>query len=133
MRYCQEADRQSAFNEVEPAPPAHEASDKLAQRGNSLSLIGCTPEEQDSHERPEPDHRMEEAIPDHIHVHGCEGRRGQPVGEHLVPLQDLMQDNAIDKASQADAEDNPCTLRFPVRDACLHTAVLRLAMLSDAG
>jgi len=44
------------------------------------------------------DHRMKEPIPDHIHVPGFEGRRGQPVGEHVVPLQDLVQDNAIDKA-----------------------------------
>jgi hypothetical protein len=49
-----------------------------------------------------------------------------------VPLLNLVQDNPIDEASQADAEDYRCTLRFPVRDVCRHRAVLRLAMIADA-
>jgi hypothetical protein len=86
-------------------------------------MICRAPEKKDPHERYQPDHRMKQPIPHHIHVHGFEGRRGHPVGDHVVPLQDLVQDNAIDKAPQADAEHNACTLRFPMRDASCHREV----------
>ena len=86
------------FDEVEPAPPKDQPSDKLAQRRNPLPMIRRAPEDKDSHERHQPDHRMKEPIPDHIHLHGFERCRGHPVGEHVVPLQELVQDNTIDKA-----------------------------------
>jgi hypothetical protein len=89
------------------------------------------PEQKDSHKRHEPDRRMKQPIPDHIHMHSFEGRRGYPIGEHVVPLHDLVQDNAIDKASQADAEQNRCTLRFPVWDTCRHRDVPRLVVTPD--
>jgi hypothetical protein len=115
-----------AFHEVEPAPAEDEASNKLAQKGNPLPMICRAPEEQDPRECHQPDPRMKQPIPDHIHVHGFEGGWGHPIGEHMVPLQDLVQDNPINKASQANAKYNSCVLRFPVRDVCRHRDVLTL-------
>jgi hypothetical protein len=111
------------FHEVEPAPPAEQASDKLAHKGNPLPMIRRTPEEQDPHERYQPHDRMKQPIPHHVDMHSFEGGWGHPVGNHVVPLHDLVQDNAINKASQANAKYNSCVLRFPVRDVCRHRDV----------
>ena len=73
------------FHEVEPASPKQQLANKLSQQGDALLMIGRVPEEKDPHEGHQPDDRMKQSIPDHVHMHGFEGRRGHPVGEHIIP------------------------------------------------
>jgi hypothetical protein len=49
---------------------------------------------------------MEEPVPDHILAHGPERYRRDHSRTHVMPLRDLMQDNAIDEPAQADSEDH---------------------------
>jgi hypothetical protein len=50
----------------------------------------------------------------------------------MMPLHDLVQDNPVDKSPQADAEQNACTLRFPVGDKCIHSYAPRLTITADS-
>lgn len=68
---------------------------------------------------------MEDAVPERIEFEVFDGVHRVPAAQHVMPAQDLMEDNAIEKSSQAQPKENACRYReMPIRG--IHDDILQL-------
>jgi hypothetical protein len=94
-----------ALDQVEPAPPGEEEPAEATPPADP-SGAGQEPDPEDD-EQPGDD--VEQPVPERVLLERPDrgvGERGVAVlgGEQVVPLQDLVQDDAVEEAAETDAE-----------------------------
>src|SRR5690242_2984315 len=96
---------EDTLDHVETSRAESERShEHLIRQGDVTSPYGA-PEKHDSRHHGRPHDRVEDAIPDHIDLGGDEFDGRYHARQHLMPLQDLMKENTVDKAPHADSEE----------------------------
>jgi hypothetical protein len=95
-----------AFNEIEQSPTEeHRAYEAFG--GEDHAMFGdCSPEKDHADECSGPGEGVEHAVPKHIHLEILDAGFGQPGGEHGVKLENLVEENAVEKTTEADAEED---------------------------
>jgi len=107
-----------AFHQVENAPAQQYTSPEQALRAVDVLTLKHFPEQPDADGRREEGEQMKNAIPKHIHTFGQYGIGRYPVGEHLVPLEDLVQHDTIRKAAKPHAEHDGCRGERDIAPCC---------------
>src|SRR5690606_40739704 len=114
-----------AFDQVEQPPTQDKPANHGFKRGDWLTPISGAPQHHDADQRYDPDKCMKEAIPQHICAHGFHGCGWNPVGNHVVPLEYLMQNDPVYKTAHANTQQNPCACGFPVVRVFRHVGNLQ--------
>src|SRR4051812_37055319 len=112
-----------AFDEVEQAPAQNKLPDKRLKGGNRITSMIRAPLHQNTNQRDYPDKSVEQTVPHHVETHGFHCCWREPVGNHVVPLEYLMQDDSIYEAAHVNPHQNP--------GGCSFAAVLVLGHVSD--
>lgn len=96
-----------AFNEVEAASAHQEQANEEPSRPRGMRLACSTPEQEKPRDGCHVRKGMEDAIPERIHLQARDriGRVIPLAGQHVMPLQDLVQDNAIKEPAKPDTQE----------------------------
>jgi hypothetical protein len=93
-----------ALDEVEE-PPADEARAGERAPGPGLGRARRrAPEQHDAGQRHRPREGMEQPVPHHVELEVHDARRRIERRQHVVELEDLVEDDAVDEAAEPDAE-----------------------------
>ena len=94
------------FDEVEEAPADEHPADERAPADRPAPVRGAPPENPDAYSDSNPGGSVKEAVKECVGLEPCDGggRVVALVGEHVVPLKDLVKDDAVHESAQADAQ-----------------------------
>jgi hypothetical protein len=93
------------LDQVEEAPAQqHLSGERPGGTGQGAREAG-TPELDDAGQRDRPGQGVEETVPAHVELHRGERGRRAHGREHVVPLKDLVEDDAVGKPAQTNAEE----------------------------
>jgi hypothetical protein len=91
------------LDEIEESPATEHRAEQHATGPHRIGATSGAEEQTDADGSHGPGYRMEEAVPDHVVLHRNERRGRDAAREHVVPLQDLVEEDSIEKAAEADA------------------------------
>jgi len=117
-----------ALDEVEDAPSdEHPADERLSRVARAISR--GPPEHPQAEDDENPGGGVKEAIGSHVGLHAVQRGRRPAIrtGQHVVPLHDLVKDDAVQKTAQPHAERDPGRRQrgvVPPRFAVGHAACL---------
>ncbi len=96
-----------AFDHVEHPPACREQTGEHPAPARAVNRHAI-PEERQSGDRRNPGERMEHPVREGVVLQPCDRRHRETAlgGEHVVPLQDLVEDDAVDKSSKANPQEN---------------------------
>src|SRR3954471_20796845 len=92
------------FDHVECAPSQEQLPRERARRRERDAVPCIVQQQEDPEERDRPHGCVELAVPDHVPAHRLHGRRREHRRAHVVPLQNLVQHDAVDEPAHADAD-----------------------------
>src|SRR4051812_17285925 len=95
-----------AFDGVEEAPADEHAAD---ERGRAAFLVPRpVRRHQNEHadDRDDPGGRMEDAVTERVQLQVLDGIGRHRSADHVVPLEDLMQDDAVEESTEPDAQED---------------------------
>jgi hypothetical protein len=105
-----------ALDEVENPPTGEDPSQQvLAARAEH---VGTAPPERHEPDDQEPiRHGVEQAISERVHLKAADISRGEipRTGQHVMPLQDLVQQDAIEESAETQSQQDP---RFSEMSCC---------------
>ena len=96
-----------AFDEVEDAPAREHPAEERASRVDG-PVSQRVPEHPQADDGEKPGGGVEEAVRAHVGFHAFQSGCGPAVraGEHVVPLNDLVENDAVHESSEADSEQD---------------------------
>ncbi|HEX2362416.1 MAG TPA: hypothetical protein VHI11_10120 [Jiangellaceae bacterium] len=94
------------FYNVEQSPPKENPAPKGPGHNGSRSTVDLDREQHEPNEHGDPRERVEEAIPERVPLQPEHSVDGLVVADHVVPLEDLVEQYAVDEAAQPDAQQN---------------------------
>jgi hypothetical protein len=107
----------NALDEVEEAPTKNRPAKEGATANRPSPLARPSPEEPDTDRHSYPRGGVEEAVREHVVLESSEGR-GRVVTfarEEVVPLEDLVENDAVDEPPEADANEDSGRSRTDLR------------------
>src|SRR5690606_30824567 len=84
-------------------PAGQHAAQKNPPVARAATEAAHAPKRRQAREGQEPDPGMKHPVPEHVDLRADEVRHGNHAREHVVPLQQLMQDDAVEEAAEARA------------------------------
>ena len=102
-----------AFDQIEDAPPDNQHSDMAAPRRGQLPILPCDERDEHANHNNHPRQDVEKAVRNCVLLETRHGvhREIPLVGEQMVPLQNLMQDNSVHEAAESHAQQQTWSLR----------------------
>ena len=94
-----------AFDQIEEAPAEEDGAEAAPCPRATRRALDRAPQQNDADGHRGPGEGVEEAVPDHVDLLVDERVAEHAVGEHVVQLQDLVKQDAVDEAAHADADD----------------------------
>src|SRR5688500_377203 len=96
-----------AFDEVEDAPAREHPAEEHSSRGVG-PVSQRAPEHPQADGGEEPGGDVEEAVRTHVGFHAFQSGCGPAVraGKHVVPLSDLVENDAVQESSEAESEQD---------------------------
>jgi dipeptidyl aminopeptidase/acylaminoacyl peptidase len=95
-----------ALDGVEETPADEHAADE--RRGPALLVPRPVRRHQDEHagDRDDPRRRVEDAVAQCVQLQVLQRVRWRRSADHVVPLEDLMEDDAVEESTQSDSEED---------------------------
>jgi hypothetical protein len=88
-----------SFHKIEQTPAKDHRANKLCERRNRLTPVRRTPQHKHADECDKPDRCMKDSVPRHVEHHRFHCGWWIPVGDHVVPLHDLMKNYSVYEAA----------------------------------
>lgn len=90
-----------ALDEVEKTPADQQHPDKHSHRPRLVAASGRAPEEEKPGYRKKVGAGVEKAVAECVDLEARHGRDRVPVGNHVMPLKNLMQDDTVKEPTEA--------------------------------
>ena len=94
-----------ALDDVEGAPAREQRADMYAPRRSEPALLPGTHRHDHRRRDEDPCAEMEEAVGERVHFQVCHGVGRSITGEHVMPLEDLVEDDAVQEPAESEAHD----------------------------
>jgi len=93
-----------SFDGVENAKAQQHGPGEQLIRPLQMMAMSCPPKREEARQHEQIRHTVKNAVPAGIELQVFDCVGWVPAAQHVMPLKDLMQHNAIEKSSQAEAE-----------------------------
>lgn len=97
-----------ALDEIEKAPAEEISPDEDFAAPGDIATCASTPQQCKTRQDHDEAKRVEQPIPVHVNLHVRDAGLGKLGREHVVYLKQLMEQDAVEKASETDAEEDAC-------------------------
>ena len=88
------------LDEIERPPSEQHLRGQRAGSGQRVAAPGVAQQHEHAGERHGPHGGVEDAVPAHVQLHGRQRDRRDLRREHVVPVDDLMQEDAVDEGPE---------------------------------
>jgi hypothetical protein len=96
------------LDRVEEAEADEEGAGQHPVRPGEVLPVRGAPEDEEPGDDEEVGRRVEEAVPEGVELEALEVGDRVPAAQHVVPLQHLVQHDAVEEAAEAEAEEDAC-------------------------
>ena len=105
--YAQKLMVDQALHEVEETPADEQCTNKRFALPPAVLKMSLPPEDYQRSDDEQIREAMEDAIPAGVQLEVFQGIDRIPAAEHVMPLQQLVKHDAIEKSAEAKAEEDP--------------------------
>src|SRR4051812_49835482 len=101
----------NTFNSVETSKTEQHCPDQELRRPVEMPAVRRPPKEEQADQNEKICRTVKDAVPSRVEFQVLDGVDGKPTAEHVMPLQHLMQHDAIEETAQPEAEEYACRNR----------------------
>ena len=94
---------ENPFYDIEQTPTSQQPAGQHLSGAVNRVPVQQFPQHNNANKRYNQRYRMKDTVSEHVHAFGNIRSRRQLCRNHFMPLQNLVQDNAINKAAEPDA------------------------------
>ncbi len=94
------------LDEVEEPPAEQQRAAERTARPRNVRTTRGAPQHRHSGGHEDPCGGVKKPVPHHVDLHRYEVDGHDPGGQHVVPLQDLVEDDAVDESAEPDTQEH---------------------------